>query len=57
MLVDDIGYVANVGDSWAMLSWNKGDLTVDLSEDHKPDLETEKSWIEKHGGHIYQTQS
>ena len=57
MFVDGKGYVANVGDSRAVLSRNQGAETVDLSEDHKPDIDSEKSRIEKYGEHIYQTQS
>eukprot|EP00826_Nyctotherus_ovalis_P048642 TRINITY_DN5752_c0_g2_i4.p1 TRINITY_DN5752_c0_g2~~TRINITY_DN5752_c0_g2_i4.p1 ORF type:complete len:267 (+),score=85.72 TRINITY_DN5752_c0_g2_i4:323-1123(+) len=41
-------YVANAGDSRSVLS--KGKLAVELSTDHKPDMESEKSRIIKAGG-------
>lgn len=42
--------VANCGDSRALLC--RGGKAVSLSEDHKPDLPTERARIEKAGGHV-----
>ena len=43
-------YVANVGDSRCVIS-NKG-TAVEMSVDHKPELETEKTRITKAGGYV-----
>jgi len=52
--LDDICYVANVGDSRAIMSCNRGTKVVDLSKDHKPSEESEKERIERNGGRTYQ---
>jgi len=52
--LDDICYVANVGDSRAIMSCNRGTKVIDLSKDHKPSEESEKERIEKNGGRTYQ---
>lgn len=57
LIVDDIAYTINVGDSRCMLSVNGGRQTVDLSEDHKPEAAVEERRITRNGGHIYQTQN
>ena len=43
-------YIANVGDSRAILSSNACTLLTPLSYDHKPILESELSRIKKAGG-------
>eukprot|EP00826_Nyctotherus_ovalis_P004408 TRINITY_DN10952_c0_g1_i1.p1 TRINITY_DN10952_c0_g1~~TRINITY_DN10952_c0_g1_i1.p1 ORF type:complete len:254 (+),score=47.64 TRINITY_DN10952_c0_g1_i1:676-1437(+) len=46
-------YVANTGDSRAIMSVNKGKSVVQLSRDHKPNELSEKSRILAHDGTIY----
>ncbi|CAK84759.1 unnamed protein product (macronuclear) [Paramecium tetraurelia] len=53
LIVGDSCYVANVGDSRAILSTENGRKVIDLSKDHKPELEKER--IIKGGGQVYQT--
>ncbi|CAD8059721.1 unnamed protein product [Paramecium sonneborni] len=53
LVVGEICYVANVGDSRAVLSSQGGKIVTNLSIDHKP--EAEKLRIQKGGGKIYQT--
>lgn len=43
-------YVANIGDSRCVLC--KGGIAINLSKDHKPELEEEKQRIEKAGGYV-----
>jgi len=50
-------YVANVGDSRAIMSADKGKKLFLLSRDHRPNEEYEVQRIVKNGGGIYQTQS
>ena len=46
LIVDDICYTANVGDSRAIISKNKGQKIEDLTRDHKPeDLEENRRII------------
>jgi protein phosphatase 2C family protein 2/3 len=42
MIIDDMIYVINVGDSRAMMSIDSGNQIGVLSRDHKPDDELEK---------------
>lgn len=51
LLVDGIIYVANAGDSRAVVYTQDGEV-VALSTDHKPDLETEKQRIHNAGGYV-----
>lgn len=57
LIVNDTCYVANVGDSRAIMSANGGRNVLDLSKDHKPNEEGEAYRIIKNGGKIYQTQT
>ena len=57
MLVENACYVANVGDSRALMSAAGGQKLFVLSRDHRPNEDTEKSRITEHGGKIYQTQT
>jgi len=50
LIVNGVIYVANVGDSRAVLSSNG--KAIAMSRDHKPNREDEKSRIEKLGGRI-----
>ncbi|CAD8104011.1 unnamed protein product [Paramecium primaurelia] len=53
LIIGDNCYVANVGDSRAILSVENGKKVIDLSKDHKPEFEKER--IIKGGGQVYQT--
>ncbi|KAL4463283.1 hypothetical protein ABPG74_007284 [Tetrahymena malaccensis] len=57
LFVEKTVYIANVGDSRAILSSNFGKNQQDLSEDHKPSLASEEQRITSLGGHIYQQQN
>jgi len=50
LIVKGTVYCANAGDSRCVLFTNR--QAVALSEDHKPDLETERARIQKAGGYI-----
>lgn len=54
ILIDNICYVANLGDSRAILSENFSEKISHITTDHKPEDVNEKERIEKAGGHIYQ---
>ena len=56
LVVNDICYVANVGDSRAILSKDGGQQAVSITTDHKPCAKDEKERILKAGGKIYRTQ-
>ena len=50
MIVEDQCYVANVGDSRALLSAESGSKIYPLSRDHKPNDELERKRIVEAGG-------
>lgn len=54
LIVEDMAYVANVGDSRAILSGEGGKRVFPLSKDHKPGEENERKRIIEGGGQIYQ---
>lgn len=54
LIVDDICFIANVGDSRAVLSNEKGNKIIPLSLDHKPGEDFERKRIIEAGGQIYQ---
>jgi len=54
LIIGDICYVANVGDSRAIISSHTGIKVGPLSRDHKPLDECEKTRIIEAGGKIYQ---
>lgn len=53
LIVEDNCFVANVGDSRAIMSSDGGTKTYTLSRDHKPADELEKKRITEAGGQIY----
>lgn len=55
VLMNKMLHVGNVGDSRALMSRNKGNITLGLTNDHKPDDESEIARIEANGGRVYQT--
>jgi len=46
-------YIANVGDSRALMSADGGTYNIELSRDHKPNDELETKRIVEAGGRIY----
>ncbi|PCI27191.1 hypothetical protein COB52_05155 [Candidatus Kaiserbacteria bacterium] len=54
LIVADLCYIANVGDSRALLSGEGGKRIFPLSRDHKPTDDLEKKRIVEAGGQIYQ---
>ena len=56
IIVNDRLYVANCGDSRAVMSMRNGKEWKDITVDHKPNEEHEKERIELNGGSVYQSQ-
>ena len=54
LIVGDMCYLANVGDSRAIMSVDGGEKILLLSRDHKPEAADETKRIEENGGRIYQ---
>jgi len=54
IFIDETCYVANLGDSRALLSENLSRNLFYITNDHKPEDYNEKLRIEKAGGHVYQ---
>lgn len=55
MIVGDVCYVANLGDSRAIMSGNSGRKVFTLSKDHKPCDDEEIRRIVEGGGKVYQS--
>jgi len=55
LIIGDMCFIANVGDSRAVMSGENGDKIYGLSRDHKPMDEIEYQRISDAGGKIYQT--
>lgn len=53
LIVGDMCYCANVGDSRAIMSVDGGEKILLLSKDHKPESDEETKRIEENGGRIY----
>ena len=57
LLINNLIYIANVGDSRCLGSFKNGKIQKDITLDHKPNTPYEKERIIKNGGKIYQTQT
>lgn len=57
LIVEEFLYIANVGDSRAVMSLNSGKIFDVLTNDHKPNEEGENRRILANGGKVYQTQT
>ena len=55
LIIDEEVYIANLGDSRAIYSYNTGHQFFQLSRDHKPNDPKEKKRIYKAGGTIFKT--
>eukprot|EP00347_Sterkiella_histriomuscorum_P007122 403350178 len=53
LIVEDMCYIANVGDSRAIMSSEQGHQIIELSRDHKPNDDLERKRIIEGGGQIY----
>ena len=54
LIIEEELYIANVGDSRAVLSKNFGETVVQVTLDHKPSEEEEQKRIVIAGGKVYQ---
>lgn len=54
LVIGEVCHVANVGDSRAVLSMERGSKAVGVSRDHKPEDPIEKRRIVEFGGRVYQ---
>ena len=57
LTVDNLLYVANVGDSRCLISCKNGKILKDVTRDHKPNYPYEKERILKYNGNIYQSET
>ena len=57
LLINNLIYIANVGDSRCLGSFKNGKIQKDITLDHKPNTPYEKERIIKNGGKVYQTQT
>jgi protein phosphatase PTC2/3 len=55
LIVGDVCYIANLGDSRAIMSGEGGTKVYPLTKDHKPNDPNERQRIERSGGRIYQS--
>lgn len=53
LVIDQMIYIANTGDSRAVMSSEGGAVFTQISNDHKPSEEAEKIRIAKGGGEVY----
>lgn len=53
MNIGNVCYIANVGDSRAIVFTDEHGENICLTTDHKPDHEIEEKRIKAHGGSIY----
>jgi len=53
LIIDNMCYCANLGDSRAILSLNGGANFISLTQDHKPQMKGEETRILNSGGKIY----
>lgn len=54
VLYEDTCYIANLGDSRAVLSQNSGQSVYALTRDHKPSDKQEQKRVTDAGGRVYQ---
>ena len=57
IIADNTVYVANIGDSRAVMSNHLGRETVQLTQDHKPNVKSEKKRIKENEGVVYKVNS
>jgi protein phosphatase 2C family protein 2/3 len=56
LVVDSIAYIANTGDSRAILSLRKGSHSINLSKEHRPSNHAERQRVKEAGGAFYRKQ-